>query len=200
MYSNEILLQNLKQKCLDEINDELSKQATNMVFGKGSPNAPILFIGEAPGEKEDLEGIPFIGRSGKELDKQLQEIGLTLDECYIANILKYQPPKNRDPNKEEIIGHTPYLIEQIKIIKPKIIATLGNFSTKFVLGGFTQENMKKIQGVKELQGKMQKIEYEGHEFVVVPIYHPAAMLYRPKLREDFAQSFQNMKQIIEDTL
>ena len=200
MTNQELLLQQLKEKCLQEIDDELSKNATHIVFGKGNSNADILFIGEAPGEKEDVQGIPFVGRSGKELDKHLNLINLTLDDCYIANILKFRPPKNRNPLPQEIIEHTPYLLEQIKIIKPKIIATLGNYSTKFVLGGFKQENMKSIQGVSELQGKPKKLKFNDIEFIVVPIYHPAAILYRPQLREDFTKSFQLMKKIIDKNL
>src|SRR3989344_2923175 len=113
----------------------LKETATTLVFGKGNPNTSILFIGEAPGKNEDLQGLPFVGAAGKLLDTMLKTIGLTIDDIYIANILKYRPPNNREPSKEEIIAHTPYLIEQIKIIQPKIIVTLGNYATKFVLSG-----------------------------------------------------------------
>lgn len=174
----------------------LKDAATNLVFGKGNPNAPILFIGEAPGEKEDLEGIPFVGRAGKELDKLLQSIGLTLDECYVANILKYRPPQNRDPSIDEIRNHTPYLIEQIKTIKPKVIATLGNFSTKFVLAKFDVDGMKKISGVSNLHGSATEIEIDGMKFIVIPLYHPAAMLYRPQLRETLSEDFQKIKEYL----
>ena len=93
----------------------LQDTATNLVFGKGNPEAPILFIGEAPGKNEDLEGYPFVGAAGKQLDKLLSLIDLGLDDVYIANILKYRPPKNRNPNVDEIKAHTPFLIEQIKV-------------------------------------------------------------------------------------
>ncbi len=189
-------LEKVKQKILSEMKCPLKDNATNIVFGKGNPKADILFIGEAPGEKEDLQGIPFVGRAGKQLDKLLNQIGLTIDDVYIANILKYRPPKNRDPSQEEIIRHTPYLIEQIKIIKPKVIATLGNYSTKFVLSGFKPEEMKKIDGIAKLHGKPIKQEINGVLTTIVPIYHPAAMLYRPQIREDFEHDFKIMQEII----
>ncbi len=174
----------------------LLRENGELVFGKGNSNADILFIGEAPGEKESIQGIPFVGRAGQELDKQLQTIGLTLDDVYIANILKYRPPKNRDPTIEEITNHTPYLIQQIQVIKPKIILTLGNYATKFVLAGFQVEGMKKIQGVSLLHGKPVHIDIQGVSYQVIPLYHPAAMMYNPKLRPLFTQDFLHIKKIL----
>jgi uracil-DNA glycosylase len=190
-------LEKLKEEILKNLKDDLSKSATNLVFGKGSSNAEILFIGEAPGEQEDLKGIPFVGKAGKNLDSELQKIGLSLDDCYIANILKYRPPKNRNPKNDEIKAHTPYLIEQIKIIKPKIIVTLGNYSSKFVLGGFDTEKMDKIDGISSIRGKPKKIKFNNFEFIVVPMFHPAAILYRPQLREYFEKDFRYIKKIIK---
>lgn len=195
------LLNDIKNRIENELECPLKDAATNLVFGKGNCHAPILFIGEAPGEKEDLEGVPFVGRAGKQLDKLLNNIGLTIDDIYIANILKYRPPKNRNPNSNEIKSHTPYLIEQIQVIKPKVIATLGNYSTKFVLGGFKPENMKKVEGIATLHGKPQIVKLNDEtEFIVVPIYHPAAMLYRPKLREELEKDFLVIKDIIGNNL
>ena len=144
--SNQELLNEVIKDIEDNLVCELKDAATNLVFGKGNAECDILIIGEAPGAKEDIEGYPFVGRAGKNLDKLLNIINLNLDDVYIANILKYRPPKNRDPTKDEMKNHTPYLIKQIKIIKPKIIATLGNYSTKFVLSGFDSDNMKKVKG------------------------------------------------------
>src|SRR3989344_3342514 len=155
--SNLESLNRLKATILKDMVCPLKNSATNIVFGKGNPHAKIVFIGEAPGEQEDLQGIPFVGRAGKELDKLLHSIGLSLDDVYIANILKYRPPKNRDPLPDEIARHTPYLVEQIRIIKPTIIATLGNFSTKFVLAKFSCEHMKSIEGILTIHGKPQHI-------------------------------------------
>lgn len=189
-------LENLKEKIKSELDCELKKAAKNLVFGKGNPDAQILFIGEAPGAQEDLQGIPFVGSAGKELDKLLHSIGLSLDDVYIANILKYRPPENRNPSFEEIKNHTPYLVEQIKIIKPKIICTLGNFSTKFVLAKFDVSNMKTISGISQLHGKPVKIAVDGLSFTVVPLYHPAAVLYNPKLRKDLQDDFFNLKDFL----
>lgn len=174
----------------------LKDSASNMVFGKGNADAEIMFIGEAPGEKEDLQGIPFVGSAGKQLDSLLQSIGLTLDDVYIANILKYRPPNNRDPTVEEIKRHTPYLIKQIQIIKPKVICTLGNFSTKFVLANFEVAGMKAIGGISGLHGNFREINANGYTVKVVPLYHPAAMLYNPRLRDVLAADFKKLGEFL----
>lgn len=174
----------------------LKEDATNIVFGKGNPQAQVLFIGEAPGKQEDLQGKPFVGAAGRELDRFLHSIGLTLDDVYIANILKYRPPNNRDPNDEEIAAHTPYLVEQIKIIEPKVICTLGNYATKFVLAGFRHDGMKRISGISNLHGKPKSMSVDGFSFVAIPLYHPAAMLYRRQLADDMAKDFLVVKEHI----
>jgi DNA polymerase len=200
MASKRELLDRLKQRILDELHDNLSKKAKNLVFGKGNPDAPILFVGEAPGQKEDEQGIPFVGRAGKELDKLLNGIGLTLDDIYIANVLKYRPPNNRDPLPQEIEQHKPYLIEQIKIIKPIIIATLGNYSTKLLLADFDVKDMQKIRGVTQIHGKSHDVKFDGQKVLLIPLYHPAAMLYRPQYRPQLEKDFTTMKSIIQTHL
>jgi DNA polymerase len=190
-------LEQVRQKILDELKCPLKDAAKNLVFGKGNPDASIMFIGEAPGAKEDELGIPFVGAAGKELDKLLRSIGLTLDDVYIANILKYRPPENRDPAVDEIYRHTPYLIEQIKIIRPKIICTLGNYSTKFVLAQFNIPDMKKIAGITQLHGKSNALNIDKMEFNVIPLYHPAAMLYNPNLRTVLGEDFLKMGEILK---
>lgn len=190
-------LDQVKQRILTEMHCPLKDAATNLVFGKGNPNAEMMFIGEAPGEQEDLQGIPFVGSAGRELDKLLRSINLTLEEVYVANILKYRPPNNRDPNIEEIMHHTPYLIEQIKIIRPKIICTLGNYATKFVLAQFTVPHMKTVKGITVLHGKPQRLTIEGMEFLVIPLFHPAAMLYNPRLRTDLEHDFASMGELLK---
>jgi len=189
-------LEIIKNRILNEMVCPLKDTAKNIVFGKGNCDAPIMFIGEAPGEQEDLQGIPFVGSAGRELDKLLHSINLKLDDIYITNILKYRPPNNRDPNVEEIYRHTPYLIEQIKIIKPKIICTLGNYSTKFVLSSFNIPNMKDVPGIAQIHGKLHNMIINKMNFIVVPLYHPAAMLYNPKLRPELAQDFLEIKKIL----
>lgn len=182
-------LNDIKARIESDMVCPLKDAATNLVFGKGNPKAEILFIGESPGSREDELGIPFVGAAGRELDKLLHSIGLSLDDVYIANILKYRPPDNRDPKPDEIKRHTPYLIEQIKVIKPKVIATLGNFSTKFVLAHFNVDGMKQIAGISTLHGKARDMTVDGLSFKVIPLYHPAAMLYKPPLRAVLEKDF-----------
>lgn len=180
-----------------EANLPLKDSSTNLVFGKGSENAPILFIGEAAGKQEDLQGIPFVGRAGKELNLLLESISLSADNVYITNILKYRPPKNRNPNPKEIKAHTPFLIKQIKIVEPKIIATLGNYATKFVLAGFDEKGMKKIDGISKLHGKKVEVLVNGMKVTVIPLYHPAAILYNPKLRKELQADFKSIGKLIK---
>jgi|TARA_Y100000310_G_C20255901_1_gene611309 DNA polymerase len=183
---------------IHQANLPLKDTSTNLVFGKGSENTPILFIGEAPGEKEDLQGVPFVGRAGQELNSLLNSINLSIDDVYIANVLKYRPPSNRDPNPEEIQKHAPFLIKQIEVIQPKVIATLGNYATKFVLAGFDEKRMKNIEGITKLHGKVKETDVNGSAVKVIPLYHPAAMLYNPQLRKDVESDFQTMGELLKN--
>jgi uracil-DNA glycosylase len=143
----------------------LAKGRTQVVFGVGSPTADLLFVGEGPGREEDLAGEPFVGRSGKLLDRLMwEEVGLTRAECYIANVVKCRPPQNRDPAPKEIEACRPYLAEQIELIDPRVIITLGNFATKLLL--------ETTKGIRELRGQV----FERGRAAVVPTYHPAYVL------------------------
>lgn len=150
---------------------------TQTVFGVGNPAARVLFIGEAPGKNEDLQGEPFVGAAGKYLNELLAIAGLSRDEVYIANVLKCRPPDNRNPQIEEIEACAPFLREQTRTINPEFIVTLGNFATKFVL--------KTDMGITRLHGTLQ----QAGRFKVFPIFHPAAALYdgskRIALEDDF---------------
>ncbi|MBI2139314.1 uracil-DNA glycosylase [Candidatus Woesearchaeota archaeon] len=190
------LLESLKKR-ISGLELPLKQSAKNLVFGKGNPDAKLMFIGEAPGEQEDIQGLPFVGAAGKELDKLLRSIGLSIDAAYIANILKYRPPMNRSPNPEEIKAHTPFLVEQIKILSPRIIITLGNFSTKFVLGGFDPDKMGAVDGITKLHGKEFTVALDGQNHLVVPLFHPAAMLHNPQLRPLLEEDFKKLKLILE---
>ncbi len=160
----------------------LFNDCENIVVGKGNLNADILFVGEAPGRKEDLEGVPFVGASGKNLDKLLKSVGLSLEDVYVANILKCRPPENRNPNFEEILAHTPWLLKQIRDIKPQIVCSLGNYATKFFLSGGDVEQMKKQPGITSIHGEIQDVEINGLKFCLIPLFHPAAIIYnRTKL-------------------
>jgi DNA polymerase len=143
----------------------LSSGRTQVVFGVGAPDADLLFVGEGPGREEDLAGEPFVGRSGKLLDRLMwEEIGLTRDRCYIANVVKCRPPNNRNPAPDEIAACRPYLEEQITLIDPAVIVTLGNFATQLLLE--TSAGIRALRGSAVAYGR-------GH---LVPTYHPAYVL------------------------
>lgn len=143
----------------------LCEGRTQVVFGMGDPNADLMFVGEGPGAEEDRQGQPFVGRSGKLLDRLMQEeMGLDRSTTYIANVVKCRPPQNRDPRPEEIAACRPYLESQIELIDPRVVVTLGNFSSKLLLGTST--------GITRLRGHA----YSWGERVLVPTLHPAAVL------------------------
>jgi len=142
----------------------LAETRTQVVFGVGDRDADLLFIGEAPGMHEDKQGEPFVGAAGQLLTRMLAGIGMTREQVYIANVLKCRPPGNRDPQEDEIETCTPWLVEQLSLIQPNVIVTLGNFATKFVLQ--TQ------QGITRMRGSV----YPWHGRKVIPTFHPAAVL------------------------
>ncbi|MCK5609819.1 uracil-DNA glycosylase [Candidatus Pacearchaeota archaeon] len=160
---------------------EIYKNCKNIVYGRGNLKADILFVGEAPGKKEDEHGLPFVGAAGKNLDKMLNSVGLGIDEIYITNILKCRPPENRNPKSEEIEAHAPYLIKQIKELNPKVVCTLGNFATKFFLAHGDIQKMKKIVGITELHGRVVEMDFFGVKIKLIPLFHPAAIIYNRKL-------------------
>ncbi len=176
---------------------EICKQCKNIVIGKGNLNADILFVGEAPGRNEDEQGLPFVGAAGKNLDNLLDKVGLSLKEVYVANILKCRPPENRDPLPEEIRAHTPWLIEQIKQIKPKVICSLGNYSTKFFLADGNVEGMKSMPGITQVHGKAKTIEFNGLSIKLIPLFHPAAMIYNRSLMELWEKDMEVVKSEIK---
>lgn len=189
-----------KLEILKEIEEECRKAdlplragATNLVFGKGNFDGGIMFVGEAPGRNEDLQGMPFVGAAGKNLDKLLERVGLSLNEVYIANILKYRPPENRDPLPEEIKAHTPWLCKQISEIKPKVICSLGNYATKFFLAGGEVEKMNEQEGITKLHGKVRVIEFCGLKIKLIPLFHPAAIIYNQKLKVEWEKDIGIVK-------
>jgi len=177
---------------------EIFKNRTNVVVGKGNPNADILFVGEAPGKNEDLEGLPFVGRAGKNLDALLAKVGLNLEDIYIANILKCRPPENRDPSSEEIMAHTPWLIHQIKEMQPKVVCSLGNYATKFFLALGNVALMKNQPGITSLHGIAREIEFFGVKIKLIPLFHPAAIIYnRNKLTPLWEKDMEIVKKEVE---
>ena len=172
---------------------EIYKNCTNIVVGKGNDNADILFVGEAPGRNEDEQGLPFVGAAGKNLDKLLEKVGLSLNEVYVTNILKCRPPENRDPLIEEIEAHTPWLLNQIEEIKPKVVCSLGNYATKFFLAGGKIEDMKNQPGISTVHGTVRIVTIAGQTFKLIPLYHPAAIIYRRTLIDDWEKDMEIVK-------
>ncbi len=156
----------------------LCETRTNIVFGVGNPHARVMFVGEAPGKNEDLQGEPFVGRAGENLNRILSLAGLRREDIYIANVLKCRPPANRDPKADEVLACSPYLREQIRSIWPDIIVTLGNPATHFVL--------KTEVGITRLRGRFHQM---GH-FMVMPTLHPAAALRNPAWQQLIEEDFR----------
>jgi uracil-DNA glycosylase len=175
---------------------EIFKNCTNIVIGKGNPNADILFVGEAPGRNEDLQGLPFVGAAGKNLDKMLENVGLSMNEVYIANILKCRPPENRDPLPEEIKAHTPWLLKQIEEIKPKVICSLGNYATKFFLANCDPDLMAKQPGITSVHGKAREIIINNQKIKLIPLFHPAAIIYNQSLLPQWNADMEIVKKEI----
>jgi DNA polymerase len=174
------ILEELKARALVCTRCRLAETRTQVVFGVGDPEARLMFVGEAPGQNEDLQGEPFVGAAGKLLDNLLGEIGLHRSEVYIANVLKCRPPGNRDPRPDEIDSCKGYLREQIRLISPDVVMTLGNFATKLLLNTET--------GITRLRGRPHSWWLGA---LLVPTFHPAAALrggdrVTNQKREDFA--------------
>lgn len=164
------------------------------VIGEGDPDANIMFIGEAPGAKEAETGRPFVGRAGQMLNTLLESIGINREDVYITNIVKDRPPDNRDPRSAEIEFYAPFLLQQIKIIQPKVIATLGRFSMKFILERFGLPEQDHPIG--KLHGKLLKTKSSFGEITILPLYHPAAMFYNRKLQPVIEEDFKLLEQFV----
>ena len=166
----------------------LAEGRTQVVFGVGDPNADLMFVGEAPGFHEDKQGIPFVGQAGKLLDKLLAGIGLARGDVYIANVLKCRPPGNRDPQPDEIEACESHLFRQIELIRPVVIATLGNFATKLLSARPT--------GITRVHGQEQRTTLAGRSLLLYPLYHPAAALYTPKMLEVLEADFRRIPELL----
>ncbi len=168
--------------------------AENLVFGEGNLDAKIIFIGEAPGKKEDLSGRPFIGTAGHILDQNLSQIGLDRQTTYITNIVKYRPDNNRDPSEAEKNLFLPYLIMQILIINPSVLVTLGRHSLSVFDKSLTiNENHGKITTIKF---KKINLKFSNYSFKLLPLYHPAATIYNRALKTVLENDFKNLKSYI----
>jgi uracil-DNA glycosylase family 4 len=166
----------------------LSEGRTQVVFGNGDPGADLMFVGEAPGFHEDQQGMPFVGQAGKLLDQLLAGIGLSRDMVFVANVLKCRPPGNRDPMPDEIEACESHLFRQVELIQPKVVATLGNFSTKLLSG--------KQLGITRVHGQEQQVTLGGRSVLLYPLYHPAAALYTPAMLKVLQEDFRRIPELI----
>ncbi|GIK77239.1 MAG: uracil-DNA glycosylase [Thermoleophilia bacterium] len=166
----------------------LAETRATVVFGAGDADADLMFIGEAPGAEEDRRGLPFVGRAGGLLNELLGEIGLGRDDVFIANTLMCRPPGNRDPQPDELAACRPYLLEKVRLIEPKVIATLGNFATKLITGDQT--------GITRVRGRPQVHHLGVRTVRVFPILHPAAALRTPKLRPTMSADFAALGRLL----
>ncbi|HSX53497.1 MAG TPA: uracil-DNA glycosylase [Patescibacteria group bacterium] len=176
----------------DKVCPDLAKQATQLVFGDGNPDADIVFIGEAPGKNEDLQGVPFVGAAGKFLDEMLEMIGMKRSDIYITNIVKYRPPNNRDPLPEEKTAFLPYLQTQLAAINPKLVITLGRHSLNCFLPDLQ---------ISEVHGQAKRLRIKLKDtistWILLPLFHPAAALYNGGMRQTLIDDFANIPLILQ---
>lgn len=207
-------LDEIKAKILaDKACPELASQATQLVFGDGNPEAEIVFIGEAPGKNEDIQGKPFVGAAGKFLNEMLEMIGLKREDIYITNIVKYRPPNNRDPLPEEKSVFLPYLESQLEAIQPKLVATLGRHSLNCFL---PELSISQVHGMpKRIKLRLSKEKREmskekspgdhssslitpnSMSLVILPLFHPAAALYNGGMRQTLIDDFAKIPSILK---
>ena len=166
----------------------LAAGRTQVVFGSGSPDADLMFVGEAPGFHEDKQGVPFVGAAGQLLSKLLAGIGMAREDVYIANVLKCRPPGNRDPLPEEIQSCEGHLFKQVELIEPKVVATLGNFATKLLSG--------KPTGITRVHGQEQEVSLGGRTVLLYPLFHPAAALYTPRTLDVLEADFLRLPDLL----
>lgn len=187
--NKQALLDQIKAEILEQnVCPDLAETATNLVMGDGNIDADVVFIGEAPGKNEDLQGLPFVGAAGKFLNEMLATVGMDRSDVYITNIVKYRPPNNRDPNPHEKKAFWPYLIRQLAIIKPKIVVTLGRHSMEYFLPG---------KRITEIHGEPKRISFGAEKVIILPLYHPAAALYNGSLRATLIEDFAAIPEIIK---
>ena len=184
---------NVKQKQLDRIKEDIIKQkicpdlargATQLVFGDGNPDSEVVFVGEAPGKSEDEQGLPFVGAAGRFLDEMLEGIGLKRAQVYITNIVKYRPPNNRDPYPDEKAAFLPFLKQQLEVIKPKLVVTLGRHSMESLLPAGLS--------ISRVHGQPKRFNTQ----VYMPLFHPAAALYNNAMRQTLIDDFAKIPRVL----
>jgi len=168
---------------------QLASTRNTVVFGSGNADADLMFVGEAPGANEDLQGLPFVGQAGRLLDQLLSEIGLTRADVFVANVLKCRPPGNRDPLPQEIDSCQDYLFRQLELIQPKVVCTLGNFATKLLRDDMT--------GITRLHGRDELRQVGPRVVRLYPLFHPAAALYTPAMLATLREDFGRIPELLE---
>jgi len=168
---------------------QLWRHRKNAVPGEGNLDAAVVFVGEAPGYREDVKGRPFVGAAGKLLDEMLSRVGFSRGEVYITNVVKCRPPENRDPLSSEIETCTPYLDRQIRIIEPRFIVTLGRHAASYVLPKWGFE----AGSITEIHGRVYEANLLGFKVFIIPMYHPAAALYNAKYKDELNKDFQLLR-------
>lgn len=193
---------------MDEALDELARDIAacrrcrlwsfrrNTVPGEGTHRAGVMLIGEAPGYHEDLQGRPFVGDAGRILDRLLTRAGLSRCDVYIGNILKCRPPNNRDPTPAEVQACTPYLRQQLDLLRPQLVVALGRFATAFMAA----EAGIPFTSISKMRGNPFAVALHGHPTVVVPTYHPAAALYNPRYRGALDEDFAAVKTLLAENV
>ncbi|MFL5898307.1 MAG: uracil-DNA glycosylase [Solirubrobacterales bacterium] len=170
----------------------LHETRARAVFGAGNADADLMFVGEAPGAEEDRQGLPFVGRAGQLLNQMLEGIGLSREDVFIANVLKSRPPGNRDPLPLEIEACEPWLWQQVQLIEPRVVCTLGNFATKLLSGSPT--------GITRVRGTPQVHELGGRAVYLLPLFHPAAALRTPAVKETLRGDFETLPELLRRPL
>jgi len=194
MTEKEKEMEELKKECLEFCyKHPLYEKGTCPVFGEGSLEEKIMFCGEAPGLNESLSGHPFCGAAGKVLDELLESIGIKREEVYITNIVKLRPPNNRDHKSEEIRDFSPYLERQIETIKPKVICTLGNFSTAYIMERYGLKDQ--IQGISKIHGKVFEAKSLFKTIKIIPLYHPAVATYNINMKKILKDDFKILEEL-----
>jgi uracil-DNA glycosylase family 4 len=180
-------LNQLRKHIEEDLSLPLRDEATQLVFGEGSPNAAIYILGEAPGEIEDRLGRPFVGRAGKLLENQLESIGLQRGDVYISNMVRFRPPENRPPKPAEIAAFEPYVSQEIAIIQPELIVTLGRFA---------MEKFLPAEKITNVHGTPQTTTWHGQTITVYPLFHPSAALRSPQVRKAFEEDIKKMPALL----
>ena len=168
---------------------QLAATRQSVVFGSGNADADLMFVGEAPGAREDEQGLPFVGQAGRMLDQLLEEIGLQRDDVFVVNTLKCRPPGNRDPLPQEIDNCQDYLFRQLELIEPKVVCSLGNFATKLLRGD-------PATGITRLHGREEVRTIGPRTLRLYPIFHPAAALYTPSMLETLRADFRRLPELL----